>query len=51
MSAVPMLTVNAPRVSTFFVVRCVALMHIVIWLESLMPPQAAFIASAVPSSL
>ena len=46
-----MLTVNAPRASTLRVVRCVALIHIVIWLESLTPPQAAFIASAVPSSL
>ena len=46
-----MLTVNAPRASTLRVVRWLALMHMEISLESLMPPHAAFIASAVPSSL
>ena len=46
-----MLTVNAPVLWKFFVVLCPALMQKEISFPSLIPPHAAFIAFAVPSSL
>ena len=50
-SAVAMLTVKALRARTLAVVLWSALMHMLSSLSSLMPPQAAFMASRVPSSL